>query len=371
MSDAAPVTGILEIHDKGYGFLRRPDRGSAPTNQDVFVPPDTIKRNNLRDGVFLSGLSVANGRGPQLVELHEVNTRALADYRELIPFEELTTVNPNRWIPLEMGAEKMSARIIDLMTPIGHGQRGLIVASPRSGKTMLMQAIAESVLTNSPDTFVMVVLVDERPEEVTDFRQFLAGRGELWSSSNDQENASHVRLSKLVIERARRLVESGKDVFMLMDSITRLGRAFNYGAKGQTGTGGLSTRALEIPRKFFASARQTEEAGALTIIATALIDTGSKMDEVIFQEFKGTGNMEIVLDRRMAESRVYPAIDITKSGTRREELLLPPRILERVNILRRGLHGMQVQAQMERLQMILRKFPDNKSALEQIQMPRH
>ena len=366
MSDSSPVAGILEIHDKGYGFLRRPERGSAPTPQDVFVPPDMIKRNGLRDGVQLAGISVANGRGPQLIELQQVNERPLDLYRDQLPFEELTTINPNRWLKLENGADKLSARVMDLMTPIGHGQRGLIVASPRSGKTMLMQAIADSVLTNSPDTFLMIVLIDERPEEVTDFRQFLAGRGEIWSSSNDQENASHVRLSKLVIERAKRLVESGRDVFILMDSITRLGRAFNVGSKGNTMSGGISSRALEIPRKIFAAARQTEEAGALTIVATALIDTGSRMDEVIFQEFKGTGNMEIVLDRRLAEARVYPSIDIEKSGTRREELLLPKNILDRVTTIRRGLHGLPVQAQMERLLMILKKFPDNKSALEQL-----
>jgi len=366
MSDSSPVAGILEIHDKGYGFLRKPERGSAPTPQDVFVPPDMIKRNGLRDGVQLSGVSVANGRGPQLIELQQVNERSLDIYRDQLPFEELTTINPNRWLKLENGADKLSSRVMDLMTPIGHGQRGLIVASPRSGKTMLMQAIADSVLSNSPDTFLMIVLIDERPEEVTDFRQFLAGRGELWSSSNDQENASHVRLSKLVIERAKRLVEAGRDVFILMDSITRLGRAFNVGSKGNTMSGGISSRALEIPRKIFAAARQTEEAGALTIVATALIDTGSRMDEVIFQEFKGTGNMEIVLDRRLSEARVYPAIDIEKSGTRREELLLPKAILDKVTIIRRGLHGLPVQAQMERLLMILKKFPDNKTALEQL-----
>ena len=366
MSDSSPVAGILEIHDKGYGFLRKPERGSAPTPQDVFVPPDMIKRNALRDGVQLSGVSVSNGRGPQLIELQQVNERAIDLYRDQLPFEELTTINPNRWIQLENGADKLSTRVLDLMTPIGHGQRGLIVASPRSGKTMLMQAIADGVLMNSPDTFVMIVLIDERPEEVTDFRQFLAGRGEIWSSSNDQENASHVRLAKLVIERAKRLVESGRDVFILLDSITRLGRAFNVGSKGNTMSGGISSRALEIPRKIFAAARQTEEAGALTIVATALIDTGSRMDEVIFQEFKGTGNMEIVLDRRLAEARVYPSIDIEKSGTRREELLLPKGILDKVTTIRRGLHGLPVQAQMERLLMILKKFPDNKSALEQL-----
>jgi transcription termination factor Rho len=366
MSDSSPVAGILEIHDKGYGFLRRPERGSAPTPQDVFVPPDMIKRNGLRDGVQLSGVSIANGRGPQLVELQQINDRAIDIYRDQLPFEELTTINPNRRIKLETTGDKLSARVLDLMTPIGHGQRGLIVASPRSGKTMLMQAIADAVLINSPDTFVMIVLIDERPEEVTDFRQFLAGRGELWSSSNDQENASHVRLSKLVIERAKRLVEAGRDVFILMDSITRLGRAFNQGSKGNTMSGGISSRALEIPRKIFAAARQTEEAGALTIVATALIETGSRMDEVIFQEFKGTGNMEIVLDRRLSEARVYPAIDIEKSGTRREELLLPKAILDKVTTIRRGLHGLPVQAQMERLLMILKKFPDNKTALEQL-----
>ena len=366
MSDSSPVAGILEIHDKGYGFLRRPERGSAPTPQDVFVPPDMIKRNGLRDGVQLSGMSISNGRGPQLVELQQINERGIDLYRDQLPFEELTTINPNRRIQLETHGDKLSARVLDLMTPIGHGQRGLIVASPRSGKTMLMQAIADAVLINSPDTFVMIVLIDERPEEVTDFRQFLAGRGELWSSSNDQENASHVRLSKLVIERAKRLVESGRDVFILLDSITRLGRAFNVGSKGNTMSGGISSRALEIPRKIFAAARQTEEAGALTIVATALIDTGSRMDEVIFQEFKGTGNMEIVLDRRLAEARVYPAIDIEKSGTRREELLLPKALLDKVTTIRRGLHGLPVQAQMERLLMILKKFPDNKSALEQL-----
>jgi transcription termination factor Rho len=366
MSDSSPVAGILEIHDKGYGFLRRPERGSAPTPQDVFVPPDMIKRNSLRDGVQLSGVSIANGRGPQLIELQQVNERSLDLYRDQLPFEELTTINPNRWIKLENGPDKLSARVMDLMTPIGHGQRGLIVASPRSGKTMLMQAIADSVLTNSPDTFLMIVLVDERPEEVTDFRQFLAGRGELWSSSNDQENASHVRLAKLVIERAKRLVESGRDVFILMDSITRLGRAFNVGSKGNTMSGGISSRALEIPRKIFAAARQTEEAGALTIVATALIDTGSRMDEVIFQEFKGTGNMEIVLDRRLSEARVYPAIDIEKSGTRREELLLKKDVLDKITIIRRGLHGISPQSQMEYLLKILKQYPDNKTALEKL-----
>lgn len=372
MSDTSPAAGILEIHDKGYGFLRKPERGGAPSPSDVFVPPDFIKKNGLRDGLYITGLSVANGRGPQLSEMHLLNDKPLEAFRQQIPFEELTTINPNRWIKMETSGEKLSTRVIDLMTPIGHGQRAMIVAPPRSGKTILMQNIAEAVLTNHPQTLLMIVLVDERPEEVTDFRQFLKGRGEgrgeIWSSSNDQDINSHVRLSKLVIERAKRLVESGRDVFILLDSLTRLGRAFNATTKGngRTLSGGMDSRGMEIPRKIFAAARQTEEAGALTIVATALIDTGSRMDEVIFQEFKGTGNMEIVLDRKLADVRVFPAIDIEKSGTRREELLLPPDVLEKVSVIRRGLHGQPIQAQMERLLMLLKKFPNNKTALEQL-----
>lgn len=368
MSETTPVSGILEVHDKGYGFLRKPEKVTSATPNDVFVPPDAIKRNGLRDGVEIAGLSAMNGRGPQLVELQSLNGKTIEDYKKQIPFEELTTINPNRWIKLETAGDKLSTRVVDLMTPIGHGQRAMIVAPPRTGKTMLMQAIAEGVATNHPKAHLMIVLIDERPEEVTDFRQFIKGRGELWSSSNDQDIASHVRLSKLVIERAKRLVESGRDVFMLLDSLTRLGRAFNSATKGngRTLSGGMDSRGMEIPRKIFAAARQTEEAGALTIVATALIDTGSKMDEVIFQEFKGTGNMEIVLDRKLSDVRVFPAIDIEKSGTRREELLLPPDILEKVTIIRRGLHGQPIQAQMERLLFLLKKAPMNKLALEML-----
>jgi len=365
MPETTPAAGILEIHDKGYGFLRKAERCSSPTPNDVFVPPDLIKRNALRDGLMINGLSAMNGRGPQLVEIESLNDKTIEQYKKQLPFEELTTINPNRWIKLETAADALSTRVVDLMTPIGHGQRAMIVAPPRTGKTMLMKAIAEGVAVNHPDTHLMITLVDERPEEVTDFRQFIKGRGELWSSSNDQDIASHVRLSKLVIERAKRLVESGRDVFMLLDSLTRLGRAFNSNTKGngRTLSGGMDSRGMEIPRKIFAAARQTEEAGALTIVATALIDTGSRMDEVIFQEFKGTGNMEIVLDRKMSEARVFPSIDIEKSGTRREELLLAPEILEKVIIIRRGLQGQPIQAQMERLLMILKKAPDNKKAL--------
>ncbi len=367
MSDSSPVAGILEIHDKGYGFLRKPERGSAPTPQDVFVPPDMIKRNALRDGVQLSGISVSNGRGPQLIELQQVNDRAIDLYRDQLPFEELTTVNPNRWIKLENGPDKLSARVLDLMTPIGHGQRGLIVASPRSGKTMLMQAIADSVLTNSPDTFVMIVLIDERPEEVTDFRQFLAGRGEIWSSSNDQGK----RQPRPAREARHRTRQASRRKRTRCLHPTRLDHAprsrLQRRLQGQHDVRRhLLARAGNSEKDFRRRPARPREAGALTIVATALIDTGSRMDEVIFQEFKGTGNMEIVLDRRLAEARVYPSIDIEKSGTRREELLLPKAILDKVTTIRRGLHGLPVQAQMERLLMILKKFPDNKTALDQL-----
>jgi transcription termination factor Rho len=368
MSEITPSTGILEIHDKGYGFLRKPERGGSPTPQDVFVPPDMIKKNGLLSGLELSGVSAMNGRGPQLTELQLINNKPVDSFKQQLRFEDLTTINPNRWIPLETASDNLTTRIIDLMTPIGHGQRAMIVAPPRSGKTIMMRSIAEAVAKNSPETHLMIVLIDERPEEVTDFRQFIQGRGELWSSSNDQDISSHTRLAKIMIERAKRLVESGRDVFMLLDSLTRLGRAFNSNTKGggRTLSGGLDSRGMEIPRKIFAAARQTEEAGALTIVATALIDTGSKMDQVIFEEFKGTGNMEIVLDRKLSDVRIYPAIDIEKSGTRREELLLPKEILEKVNIIRRGLHGQPIQAQMERLQFLLKKYPDNKTALKEL-----
>ena len=371
MTEKSPIAGILEIHDKGYGFLRQPDKGPSPTQNDVFVPPDLIKRNSLRDGVELAGQSITNGRGPQLVELETINQRPVDGYQDQIPFEELTTINPNRWIRMETRPEQASTRVIDMMTPIGFGQRTLIVAPPRSGKTMLMQAMAEAVAINYPEAFLMIVLIDERPEEVTDFKMFIEGRGELWASSNDQDLQSHVRLAKLVSERAKRLVESGKDVFIVLDSLTRMARAFNNVGKGsgRTGSGGLDSRAMEIPRKIFAAARQTEEAGSLTIVATALIDTGSRMDQVIFEEFKGTGNSEIVLDRKMADMRVFPAIDIEKSGTRREELLLPEWMLEKVSVIRRGLHGTPVQSQMERLLQLMRKFPTNAQALAELPVP--
>jgi transcription termination factor Rho len=288
-------------------------------------------------------------------------------YRAIPLFEELTTINPNRWVKLETVPDRFTTRVIDMMAPIGKGQRGIIVAPPRTGKTTLLEHIADAIGKNHPDMKLIILLVDERPEEVTEIRRSIPF-AEIMASSNDQDIKSHTRIAQLAIERARRLVEMGKDVFVLLDSITRVGRAFNnsMGGGGRTMSGGVDARALEIPRKLFAAARNTEEAGSLTIIATALIDTGSRMDELIFQEFKGTGNMELVLDRKISDLRVYPAVDIFQSGTRREELLLPEADLYKINIIRRGLAGHKPPEAIERLLSFMRKFPTNAQLLREI-----
>jgi transcription termination factor Rho len=256
---------------------------------------------------------------------------------------------------------------MDMMTPLGKGQRGLIVAPPRTGKTTLLQHIADAVVKNHPEMKLIILLIDERPEEVTEIRRTVPS-AEIMASSNDSDLKSHTRIAQLAIERSKRLVEAGKDVFVLLDSITRVGRAFNnsMGGGGRTMSGGIDSRALEIPRKLFAAARNTEEAGSLTIVATALIETGSRMDELIFQEFKGTGNMELVLDRKISDLRIYPAVDIFKSGTRREELLLPADQLHKINVIRRGLAGHKPEEAIERLLMFVRKFPTNEQMLREI-----
>jgi transcription termination factor Rho len=279
----------------------------------------------------------------------------------------LTTINPNKRIKLETVSDRYTTRVMDLMTPLGMGQRGLIVAPPRTGKTTLLQHIADAVVKNNPEMKLIILLVDERPEEVTDFRRSCP-QAEIMASSNDSDIKSHTRIAQLAVERAKRLVEAGKDVFILLDSITRTARAFNNatGGGGRTMSGGIDARAMEIPRKLFAAARNTEEAGSLTIVATALIETGSRMDELIFQEFKGTGNMELVLDRKISDQRTYPAVDIFLSGTRREELLLPPFELEKVNMIRRGLAGHKPVEAIERLLMFVKKFPTNAQMLKEI-----
>ncbi len=338
--------GIIEISGKGFGIVRR------------FA---------LRDGMWIYGETRRGNRGPQLTKLLTINREEPTKYQGLRPFEELTTINPNKRIKLETVPDRYTTRIMDLMTPLGMGQRGLIVAPPRTGKTTLLHHIAEAVTKNHKDVHVIILLVDERPEEVTDFRRSHP-TAELMASSNDSDIKSHTRIAQLAIERAKRLVEAGKHVFILLDSITRTARAFNnaMGGGGRTMSGGIDARAMEIPRKIFAAARNTEEAGSLTIVATALIETGSRMDELIFQEFKGTGNMEMVLDRKISDQRIYPAVDIFLSGTRREELLLQPWELEKINLIRRGLAGHKPEEAIQRLLMFVKKFPTNTEMLKGI-----
>ena len=359
--------GIIEISGKGFGFLRDPKRNFVQTPQDIFVTPEIVRRFALRDGMWINGEIRRGSRGPQLTKLLTINEDEPPKYQGLRPFEELTTINPNKRIKLETDPDRYTTRIMDLMTPLGMGQRGLIVAPPRTGKTTLLHHIADAVAKNHPEMELIILLVDERPEEVTDFRRSHP-TAQLMASSNDADIKSHTRIAQLAIERAKRLVEAGKHVFILLDSITRTARAFNnaMGGGGRTMSGGIDARAMEIPRKIFAAARNTEEAGSLTIVATALIETGSRMDELIFQEFKGTGNMEMVLDRKISDQRIYPAIDIFLSGTRREELLLQAWELEKINLIRRGLAGHKPEEAIQRLLMFVKKFPTNFEMLKGI-----
>lgn len=356
--------GVVEVSGKGFGFLREAKSQFLHSKYDTFVTPEVIRRHNLRDGVFIKGQVRRGVRGPQLFKLTEIEGRDPESFGSLPVFEELTTINPIEWLRLETVPDRYTTRVIDLMAPVGKGQRGLIVAPPRTGKTTLLQHIAEAVVKNHPEMKLIVLLVDERPEEVTEIRRTLP-QAQLFASSNDSDIKSHTRIAQLAIERARRLVEMGEDVFLLMDSLTRVGRAFNNAQNGggRTMSGGVDTRALEIPRRLFASARNTEEAGSLTIMATALIETGSRMDELIFLEFKGTGNMELVLDRRVSDQRIYPAVDIFQSGTRREELLLSADSLHKISVIRRGLAGHKPLEAIERLLFFLRKHPTNAEML--------
>jgi len=359
--------GLIEVSGKGFGFLRDPKRNYTQSPQDIFVTPEVVRKHALRDGLWIKGEIRRGSRGPQLFKLALINSEDPEKYRNLPVFEELTSINPLERIRLETVPDRYTTRVMDLMTPIGKGQRGLIVAPPRTGKTTLLQHIADAVVRNHPEMKLIILLVDERPEEVTEIRRTVP-KGDIMASSNDSDIKSHTRIAQLAIERAKRLVEAGKDVFVLMDSLTRVGRAFNnaISGSGRTMSGGMDSRAMEIPRKLFAAARNTEEAGSLTIMATALIETGSKMDELIFQEFKGTGNMEMVLDRQISDQRIYPAIDIFKSGTRREELLLPVHDLEKINTIRRGLAGHRPPEAIERLLSFLKKFPTNSQMLREI-----
>lgn len=361
--------GVLEMHPSGYGFLRDPNANYTRQLSDPFVPGSMIEKYALREGVHINGRVQPGrkGQGPRLREIYDVDGLNPEEYPNIKHFDELTPINPESWLQLETGAEPLTTRVMDLLTPLGKGQRALIVAPPRTGKTVLLQHISQAVATNYPDVNLIILLVDERPEEVTDFRR-VCKNAEVVASSLDCEIESHVRLSQLIIERARRLAEMGQDVFLLLDSITRLARAFNkwVGNTGRTMSGGIDVKAMDIPKKLFATARLFEEGGSLTIVATALIDTGSRMDELIFQEFKGTGNMELVLDRKLADRRIWPAIDISQSGTRREEKLLPPDMLRAVNTLRRMLASMQPVDAMEQLTAKLAKYPSNRDFIELI-----
>ena len=365
--------GLLELHPNGYGFLRSPKKNYSRDRSDPFVPGTMIEKFGLREGLIIRG-KVQPGRrqqGPRLRELIDVDGMAPEDYVNVERFDELTPINPEQWYQLEAGPEPLTTRVMDLLTPLGKGQRALIVAPPRSGKTMMLQHISQGIALNHPDSVLMVLLVDERPEEVTDMKRNVLG-GEVVASSLDEDIESHVRLSQLVVERCKRLAEMGRDVFLLMDSITRLARAFNKwvsnsNRRGQTMTGGIDTKAMDIPKKLFSSARAFEEGGSLTIVGTALIDTGSRMDELIFQEFKGTGNMELVLSRDLADMRIWPAIDIAKSGTRREELLLSKESLDAITSLRRSLIAMNDAAHsMQELTKHLSKHDNNQAFIDKI-----
>jgi transcription termination factor Rho len=361
--------GYLEISEKGFGFLRSAENHFHPKPTDIFVTPDTIKRNFLREGSHVVGTTQPPHRGnsPQLKSVEQVNDMPFEEYTKAVRFENLTTIDPIEKFKLETTPDALETRIIDLVTPIGKGTRGLIVAPPRTGKTTILKQIANAVTTNHPEVHVMVLLIDERPEEVTDFQRSV--KAEVVASSNDMDLETHVRLSRFMIERCRRIVEAGKDVFVLLDSITRVARAYNsvHGGSGRTMTGGVDARALEIPRKMFASARKIEEGGSLTILATALIDTGSRMDELIFQEFKGTGNMELILDRKLSDRRLFPAIDIPKSGTRKEEKLFPAKNLEAIHKLRRMMVDLNPIEAMETLIAACKKHKTNEELLTKLE----
>ena len=363
-----PGGGVLELHPNGYGFLRDPTNNYMRELTDPFVPGSMIEKYGLREGVHIKGMvqGPRRNQGPRLREILDVDGMPPEEYKNVKGFDELTPINPEYWLKLEVGAEPLTTRVMDLLTPLGKGQRALIVAPPRTGKTILLQHISLGISTNYPNVKLIVLLIDERPEEVTDMRR--AVNGEVVASSLDREIESHVRLSQLVVERCKRLAEMGKDVVLLLDSITRLARAFNkwVGNTGRTMSGGVDIKAMDIPKKLFATARLFEEGGSLTIVGTALIDTGSRMDELIFQEFKGTGNMELVLDRKLADRRVWPAIDISQSGTRREEKLLPPDMLHAITLLRRTLSTMHPVDAMEQLTSKLAKFKSNKEFINLI-----
>ncbi|MFA5517165.1 MAG: transcription termination factor Rho [Desulfuromonadales bacterium] len=359
--------GVLEILPDGFGFLRAPDANYLPGPDDIYVSPSQIRRFNLRTGDTVSGQIRPPKEGERyfaLLKVAEVNFEDPAVARDKTLFDNLTPLYPEKRLQLETVTKNMAMRVMDLAAPIGKGQRGLIVAPPRTGKTILLQNIANSITTNHPEVYLIVLLIDERPEEVTDMQRTV--NGEVISSTFDEPATRHVQVAEMVIEKAKRLVEHKRDVVILLDSITRLARAYNtvVPPSGKILSGGVDSNALHKPKRFFGAARNIEEGGSLTIIATALIDTGSKMDEVIFEEFKGTGNMELQLDRRLVDKRTFPAIDINKSGTRREELLIDKNALQRIWLLRKVLSSMNVVDSMEFMLEKLSESKDNQEFLD-------
>jgi len=365
--------GTLEVLPDGFGFLRSPETSYLASTDDIYISPSQIRRFNLHTGDSIEGEVRTPKDGERyfaLVKVDKVNGVAPEATKHRILFENLTPLFPNEPLILERdmkGDENITGRLIDIIAPIGKGQRGLLVSSPKSGKTVLMQHIAHAIAANHPDVVLIVLLIDERPEEVTEMQRSV--RGEVVASTFDEPATRHVQVAEMVIEKAKRLAESKKDVVILLDSITRLARAYNtvVPASGKVLTGGVDANALQRPKRFFGAARNIEEGGSLTIIATALIDTGSRMDDVIYEEFKGTGNMEIHMERRLAEKRVYPALNVNRSGTRKEELLLKPEILQKVWILRKLLYGMD---EIEAMEFLLDKMKATKNNAEFFDMMR-
>ena len=365
--------GVLEVLPDGFGFLRTPETSYLASPDDIYISPSQIRRFNLHTGDTIEGEVRTPKDGERyfaLVKVDQINGEPPENSKHKILFENLIPLHPNKVMHLERDIkadENITGRIIDIIAPIGKGQRGLIVAPPKSGKTVMLQHIAHAITSNHPESVVIVLLIDERPEEVTEMQRSI--RGEVVSSTFDEPATRHVQVAEMVIEKAKRLIEHKKDVIILLDSITRLARAYNavVPASGKVLTGGVDANALQRPKRFFGAARNIEEGGSLTIIATALVDTGSRMDEVIYEEFKGTGNMEIHLNRRMMEKRIYPAIDINRSGTRREELLMKPEILQKVWILRRLLHDMD---ELQAMEFLLDKMKQSKYNAEFFDMMR-
>ena len=365
-----PVAGVVDLTEGSGGFLRQAAQNYLPTREDAVVPPSIARDYALRDGTEIEGLARDGGGGRRtLVEIHKASGLTPEEYRALPHFQDLVSVNPHEALNLAAEQGETSLRIIDLIAPIGRGQRGLIVSPPKAGKTTLLEHLGQAIAKHHPEVHLILLLIDERPEEVTHFRR--AVKAEVLASSEDSASDAHIRLAKLAIERARRLVEAGRHVVILLDSLTRLGRASNreMGPGGRTMSGGVDNRALQFPRQFFGAARNCEGSGSLTILATALIDTGSRMDEVIFQEFKGTGNMELILDRSIADRRIFPAVDVLKSGTRREELLCSPEELSKRHLLRRALADLSTVEAAQFLIDKIQKTPSNAAFLSTLVAP--